>query len=139
MLKDLDYKERPLRQLKLPTLKYRRYRGDLIQVFKIINEIDDLKFQDFFTTTKLDSTRNSEHKLYVHFTKTKTRKFAFSNRVAPTWNSLLPCTKKKAPYINQFESLLDKDPKSLVFFSYFPSPFSFLIMMSNAIGKLKHA
>ena len=29
-LKDLDYKER-LRQLKLPTLKYRRYRCDLIQ------------------------------------------------------------------------------------------------------------
>ena len=81
----------------LCTLKYRRYRGGLTQVFKIINGIDDLKFEDFFTTTKLDSTRNSEHKLciiYVHFTKTKTRKFAFSNRVAPTWNSLLPCTKK---------------------------------------------
>ena len=70
MLKDLIYKER-LRQLKLPTLKYWRYRGDLIQVFKIINEIDDLKFEDFFTTTKLDSTRNSEHKLCVRFTETK--------------------------------------------------------------------
>ena len=47
-LRDLDYKER-LRQLKLPTLKYRRYRGDLIQVFKIINEIDALNtFEDFF-------------------------------------------------------------------------------------------
>ena len=56
-LKDLDYKER-LRQLKLPTLKYRKYRGDLVQVFKIINETDDLKFENFFTTTKLDSTRN---------------------------------------------------------------------------------
>ena len=29
MLKNHDYKER-LRQLKLPTLKYRRYSGDLI-------------------------------------------------------------------------------------------------------------
>ena len=53
MLKDLIYKER-LRQLKLPTLKYRRYGGDLNQVFKIISEIDDLKFEDFITTTKLD-------------------------------------------------------------------------------------
>ena len=69
-LKDLDYKER-LRQLKLPTSKYRRYRGDLIQVFKIINEIEDLKFEFFFPTTKPDSTRNSEHKLYVHFLKLK--------------------------------------------------------------------
>ena len=69
MLRDLDYKERLKQlQIKLPTLKYRRYRGDLIQVFKIINETDDLKFEDFFTTTKLDtndSTRNSEHKLYT--------------------------------------------------------------------------
>ena len=95
-----------------------------------MNEIDDLKSEDFFTTTKLDSTRNSEHKLYVHFTKTRTRKFAFSNRVAPTWNSLLPWT-KKSPSINQFKSLPDKDPNLLV---------SFLIFtMSNAIGKLKHA
>ena len=43
-LKDLDYKER-MRQLKLPTLKYRRYRGDLIQVFKITNEIDEFRFE----------------------------------------------------------------------------------------------
>ena len=49
-LKDLDNKERQ----RNPLLKYRRYRGDLIQVFKIINEIDDLKFEDFFTATKLD-------------------------------------------------------------------------------------
>ena len=131
MLKDIDYKER-LRQLKLPTLKYWRYRGDLIQVFEIINEIVDLKFEDFFTTTKLDSTRHSEHKLYyVHFTKTKTRKYAFINRVAPTWNSLLPCT-KKAPSINQFKSLLDKDPNLFNF--YF-----IIMMMSNATGKLKRA
>ena len=94
-------------------VKYRRYRGDLTQVFQIINGIDNLKFEDFFTTTKLDSTRNSEHKLYVHFTKTKTRKFAFSNRVAPTWNSLLPCTKKST--ITSL-SLLDKDPNLLGFF-----------------------
>ena len=116
-LKELDYKER-LRQLKLPTLKCKRYRDDLIQVFKIINGIDDLKFEDFFTTTKLDSTKNSEHKLYVHFAKTETRKFAFSNRVAPTWNSLLTCT-KKAPSMNQFKSLLDKDPNLLVHFCLF--------------------
>ena len=120
MLKDIDYKER-LRelQIKLPTLKYRRYRGDLIQVFEIINEIVDLKFEDFFTTTKLDSTRHSEHKLYyVHFTKTKTRKYAFINRVAPTWNSLLPCT-KKAPSISQFKKIKDSN---LLFYFYFDEP-----------------
>ena len=65
--------------------------------------------------------------------KLKTRKFAFSNRIAPTWNSFLPCT-KKAPSTNQFKSLLDKDTnwylkkKKLKYF-----------IMSNAIGKLKCA
>ena len=48
-----------------------------------MNEIDDLKSEDFFTTTKLDSTSNSEHKLYVHFTKTKA-----------TWNDFYHVLKK---------------------------------------------
>ena len=34
------YKEH-LRRLNLPTLKYRRVRGDMIEVFKIINNIYD--------------------------------------------------------------------------------------------------
>ena len=37
-LKPLPYKER-LRRLKLPTLKYRRLRGNMIEVFKIINNM----------------------------------------------------------------------------------------------------
>ena len=36
-LKTLPYKER-LRRLKLPTLKYRRLRVDMIEVFKIIKK-----------------------------------------------------------------------------------------------------
>jgi len=34
-LKNLPYIER-LKQLKLPTLKYRRLRGDMIDIFKIV-------------------------------------------------------------------------------------------------------
>jgi len=36
-LKHLRYKERPER-LKLPTLGYRRIRGDMIEVYKILTE-----------------------------------------------------------------------------------------------------
>ena len=36
-LKDLPYEER-LRRLNLPTLKYRRLRGDMINVYKILND-----------------------------------------------------------------------------------------------------
>ena len=41
-LKKLPYPER-LRQLKLPTLKYRRLRGDMIEVFKIIHNYYDTR------------------------------------------------------------------------------------------------
>ena len=37
-LKHLKYKER-LERLKLPTLRYRRIRGDMIEVYKILTEI----------------------------------------------------------------------------------------------------
>jgi hypothetical protein len=37
-LKNMEYNER-LKKLKMPTLKYRRMRGDMIEVFKIINNM----------------------------------------------------------------------------------------------------
>ena len=71
------------------TLKYRRDRCDLFQVYKITNQIGDLKFETFFfTPTKSDITRNAECKLYVEYGKTNVRKFPFSNRIVPTWNAL---------------------------------------------------
>ena len=39
-MKDLTYEER-LRKLKLPSLRYRRLRGDMIETFKIVTEIYD--------------------------------------------------------------------------------------------------
>ena len=41
-LKNLAYPER-LKRLKLPTLAYRRARGDMIEVYKIVNGIYDPK------------------------------------------------------------------------------------------------
>ena len=46
---ELSYPER-LRKLKLPTLSYRRLRGDLIEVYKIVHDIydpDAIKFVKF--------------------------------------------------------------------------------------------
>ena len=60
----LNYTQR-LKKLDLPTLKYRRLGDDLVEVYKIINQIDDLKVDTFFTPTKLNITRNAEYKLYV--------------------------------------------------------------------------
>ena len=106
-LGDLNYTER-LKKLDLP--KYRRFRGDLIQVHKIINQIGDLKFDTFCTPTKLDITRNTDYKFYVEYSKTHVRKFTFSNRIVPAW-SVLSLITKSAPNINKFKNLLDKRPK----------------------------
>ena len=46
-LRECSYGER-MRIIKLPSLKYRRYRADMIQTFKILNNMDDLNANDFY-------------------------------------------------------------------------------------------
>ena len=46
-ISNLSYEER-FRHLGLPTLKYRRDRNDIIQVYKIMNGIDKLDVNTFF-------------------------------------------------------------------------------------------
>ena len=51
-MKNLEYEER-LRKLKLPTLKYRCMRGDMIETFKIITGICDKRVtKDIFHLSK---------------------------------------------------------------------------------------
>ena len=47
-MKGMSYVQR-LQVLNLPSLKYRRYRGDLIQTFKILNKVDELNIEDFYS------------------------------------------------------------------------------------------
>ena len=44
--KNLSYDAR-LKMLDLPTLKYRRFQWDMIQVYKIINNVDNINFDTF--------------------------------------------------------------------------------------------
>ncbi len=86
-LKNLTYSQR-LSELNLPSLKFRRIRGDLIQAFKIINGTDNIDKDLFFTFNTECRTRNSENKLFKHFTKSRIRSSFFSERVVNYWNSL---------------------------------------------------
>ena len=61
-LKKLPYPER-LRQLKLPTLKYRRLRGDMIEVFKIIHKYYDIRASINFNFNPVGSTGGNKFKL----------------------------------------------------------------------------
>ena len=59
-------------------------------MYKIINQIDDLKFDQFFDPTKSDITRNAEHIFSIKYYKNKIyflkkqreKKFTLSNRIA---------------------------------------------------------
>ena len=58
-LVQFSYEDR-LRMLNLTTLQYRRYRMDMIQVFKIIHNIDDVKMEDFFEFSDLNTRGHSK-------------------------------------------------------------------------------
>ena len=111
--KDLKYEER-LKLLKLYSLKGRRIRGDLIQVYKIFQGIDDIDSKILPMAT-YNSTRNQGFKIRTRYCKRDIRKYTFSNRVAETWNSL-PLETKNAPTLNSFKNRIDSNKKLIILF-----------------------
>ena len=61
-VKDLPYQDR-MKNLGLPTLQYRRDRSDMIQVYKILNDIDKLDTDLFFKKPVCSTTRGHKYKL----------------------------------------------------------------------------
>ena len=78
--KDLSYMER-LKLLNLPTLKFRRLRGDMIEVFKILNGFYDAQVVPNLIKNPDTRTRGNVLKLsHVRF-KYDLRKYSFCVRV----------------------------------------------------------
>ena len=67
-LKNLNYHER-LKKLNLYSLAYRRRRGDLIQVFKLMHSIDNVDYSCLFEINNT-TTRGHKLKLKKQFCKT---------------------------------------------------------------------
>ena len=57
-LKHLPYNER-LKKLGIPSLEYRRLRAGVIEVYKIVNQIDRMPIDKFFTINDEISTRSN--------------------------------------------------------------------------------
>lgn len=92
-LRKLPYSERML-TLGIPTLRYRRERSDMIQVFKIVSDID-----------KLDNIRLTKNKVIQPNVK------LFSHNVPNKWNKLSDkCVNSGS--IEQFKSNLNTDWKN---------------------------
>ena len=93
-MKNLPYCER-LRQLNLPSLVYRRARGDMILLYKIMNGYIDTKCTQFITRnlrSKIteSSVRGHQYHLFIRRPKGTTNILnkCFSIRTARMWNSL---------------------------------------------------
>ncbi|MEC8568985.1 MAG: reverse transcriptase domain-containing protein, partial [Pseudomonadota bacterium] len=102
-----SYSER-LYWLNLTSLEYRRLNFDLVYVFKIINGLIDLPFENLFTFINTPyNLRRHRYTLKVEKFKTNTRKYFFSNRVAPVWNKL-PETVVYSRNLEEFKNQLNK-------------------------------
>ena len=86
-LSQLPYEER-LRQLRLPTLVYRRYRGDMLQTYKILHHEYDIDQEIFFSSPTDKRTRGHSFKLFKNRVENTSRRQFFSNRVIKMWNDL---------------------------------------------------
>ena len=83
----LSYAER-LRICDLESLELRRIKKDLVFVFKIIKNLVDLNFHDFFTFAPQVGTRGNSLKLYPKFARKNAVYNSFCYRVINAWNYL---------------------------------------------------
>ena len=106
-MKNLTYEER-LKRLSLPTLKFRRMRGDMIETFKILSGIYDGRVtKGLFQLNTSNVTRGNSLKLMKNRSRKDVRKYSFTFRIVDVWNSL-PDPVVTAKTVHQFENRLDK-------------------------------
>jgi hypothetical protein len=84
--KNWGYEDR-LRYTGLMSLKIRRKRGDMIEVFKLIKSLDKIDSSIFFTMGDNSRVRGHQYKLQKSHTKLDMRKHYVSNRIINAWNS----------------------------------------------------
>jgi hypothetical protein len=109
-LKDLTYEQR-LAKMKLPSLYYRRIRGDLIEMYKYSHEIYKLG-EKLFVYEENKTTRGHIYKLKKNRCNTTLRQHFFTQRVINRWNSL-PASVIEAPSLNAFKNRIDIHLKNI--------------------------
>ncbi len=99
--------EKRLKALDIPSLTYRRLRGDMLEIYKMTSGDYDQEALPELAFMKDSSTRGHSKKLFHRRSTNAVRKNFFTNRIVPIWNSL-PEHVISAPNKNTFKNRLDK-------------------------------
>ena len=95
------------KKLDLPILPYRRFRGSMIETFKILHGYYDDNCVSSLFTFKDTITRGHKLSVRIRQCKTNIRRNFFTVRVTNLWNSL-PGYVVESPSVNSFKNKLDK-------------------------------
>ena len=105
-LSNMPYEQR-CKELNIQTLKERRIRGDMIEVYRILNGYDDIDPRKFFKLSNRTSRGHSLKLQYPDHWRTQVRANFFSIRVIKPWNEL-PSKVVEANSVATFKSNYDK-------------------------------
>ena len=115
-MNELSYEER-LKALKLPSLQYRRLRGDLIEVYKNVHHLNDPSTTSSLLTMYnniCNSTRGHDFKLVKKSSTNNKHANFFTNRVINYWNILSQET-VNAGTLCTFKIHIDKEMSDLYY------------------------
>lgn len=102
-----SYEER-LKYLNLPTLRYRRLRGDMINVYKYLHGFYWVDAEKLLPLCKDTRTRGHQYKLQSINCNTRSRLHFFTQRIVNKWNNLSNKT-VTATSVNSFKNRIDKE------------------------------
>ena len=107
-LNDLSYQER-LMDIGLPTLQERRERGDLITMFKLVNNMEKVDREDLVVKVEEQERRTRGHTKKLKKTQCfgDIKKYSFPHRTVETWNKLKEEV-VTAKSVHMFKEKLDK-------------------------------
>ena len=106
-LRHKPYGER-LQSLDLPSLLYRRRRGDMIWTYKIMNRLVRVDPEECFVPGLMEhDTRGHPQRIYKQHASKLARRNSFSQRVVTDWNKL-PTKVVKASFLDVFKNKLDE-------------------------------
>lgn len=104
-LRQAHYTDR-LRALRLPSLYYRRRRGDMLKIFQLLHGGIDQDYAQFFHMDPNTRTRGHAWKLVKPNAVSRVRRNAFGCRAINDWNGLPPSV-VGAQSLNEFKNRLD--------------------------------